>query len=132
MEDVSIGNRLLPVSGEAVEFPDEDHIKTIEVRIRDYSLELRAVVVGRRHCSVDVGVDDVDVVRSGEFLAFSNLALVRLFSLLVAGILGVDDTAKPFSFFGFEVHEHSLLVIELMKQHWRFLPFEARSIPLQT
>lgn len=92
-EDVSIGNRLLPVSGETVRIPDKNNIEAVEVGIRDHSLELRAVVVRRRHRSVNVGVDDVDVIRSGEFLAFAYLTLDRFFFLLVAGISGVDDAA---------------------------------------
>lgn len=79
-----IGNRLLPVFGETIGFPDENNIEAVEVGIRDHFLELRAVVVRRRHRSVNVGVDDVDAVRSGEFLVFAYLLFNGFLSLLIA------------------------------------------------
>ena len=56
-------------------------------------MELRAIIVGCRHRSVNISIDDIDVVCFSKSLVFSYLAFDGFLSLFVVGISGADDAS---------------------------------------
>ena len=81
---------VVAISGKAVEFPDQNDIKQLLVAVLYHLLELRAVVRFGRDGTVNVVLDDGDAVFLSIRRAFTNLTLDGFFTLVVAGIAGVD------------------------------------------
>ena len=81
---------VVAVSGKAVKFPDQNDIKQLLVAVFYHLLELRAVIGLGGDGTVDVVLDDGDVVLFGIGRAFTDLPLDGFFALVVAGIAGVD------------------------------------------
>ena len=71
------------VSGKAVKFPDENNIKQLLAAVFDHLLELRAIVRFGRECTVNVVLDDRDVVLFRISRAFPNLAFNGFFTLVI-------------------------------------------------
>jgi hypothetical protein len=81
---------VVAVSGKAVKFPDQHNVKQLFVTVLYHLLELRAVIRLSRDGTVDVVLDDGDAVLLSIRRAFTDLTLDGFFTLVVAGIAGVD------------------------------------------
>ena len=81
---------IITVSGKAVQLPDQHNVKQLFVTVLDHLLELRAVVRLGRDGTVNVVLDDSDIVFLGIRRTFTDLTLDGFFALVVAGIAGVD------------------------------------------
>ena len=103
---------VIAVSGKAVKFPDQHDVKQLLVAVFDHLLELRAIICFSRDGTINVVLDDGDVVLFGIGRAFTNLTLNGFFALVVAGIAGVDHS-------GHSGHL-TLYIIERKIVHLRF------------
>ena len=83
---------IITIPGKAVQFPDQHDVKQLFVAVLDHLLELRAVVCLGRDGTVDVVLDDGNAVFLGICRAFTNLTFNGFFTLVVAGIAGVDHS----------------------------------------
>ena len=66
---------MIAVSLEAIRFPNEGNIKSVQIGIRNHPLEFRAIAISGRHRSIYIRVDDIDAVASSEVFALTDLAL---------------------------------------------------------
>ena len=66
--------RVVPVSGESVEFPNDDNIEILLRTVLDHPLKFRAVIGLSRKCSVNVCTDNVNAVLFCKRHVFSNLS----------------------------------------------------------
>ena len=87
-----IPGTVIAVPGETVELPDQNNVIQLLVAVLNHLLELRAVICLGRDGTVNVVLDDGDVVLFGIRRAFTNLTLDGFFALIVAGIAGVDHS----------------------------------------
>ena len=71
------------IPGKAVKFPDENNIKQLFAAVFDHLLEFRAIVRFGRECTVNVVLDDRDVVLFRISRAFPNLAFNGFFTLVI-------------------------------------------------
>ena len=85
-----IPGTVVAIPGKAVKFPDQNNIKQLLVAVLYHLLELRAIIRLGRDGAVNVVLDDSDVILFGIGRAFTNLAFDGFFTLIVAGITGVD------------------------------------------
>ena len=85
-----VPSTVVAVPGKAVELPDQYNVKQLLVTVLDHLLELWAVVCLGRDGTVDVVLDDGNAVFLGICRAFTNLTFNGFFTLVVAGIAGVD------------------------------------------
>ena len=83
---------VVAVPGKTVEFPDQNDVKQLLVAVFDHLLELRAIICFSRDGTINVVLDDGDVVLFGIGRAFPNLAFDGFFTLVVTGIAGVDHS----------------------------------------
>ena len=81
---------VIAVPGKTIQLPDQNDIKQLLVAVLDHLLELRAVIRLGRDRTVNVMLDDGDAVLFGIGGAFTNLTFDGFFTLIVAGITGVD------------------------------------------
>ena len=81
---------VVAVSGKAVKFPDQHNVKQLFVTVLDHLLELRAVVRLGRDGTVNVVLDDSDIVFLGIRRTFTDLTLDGFFALVVRGIASID------------------------------------------
>ena len=81
---------VIAVSGKAVKFPDQHDVKQLLIAVFYHLLKLRAVIRLSRNGTVDVVLDDGDAVLLSIRRAFTNLTFDGFFTLVVAGIAGVD------------------------------------------
>ena len=81
---------VIAVSGKAVKFPDQHDVKQLLVAVLDHLLELRAVIRLGRNGTVDIVLDNGDAILFSIGRALANLAFDGFFTLVVAGIAGVD------------------------------------------
>ena len=86
-----IAGTVIAVAGEAVQFPDQDHVEQLAFAVLDHLLELGPVVRLGRDGAVDVVPHHGDAVLLGIGGAFADLAFNGFFTLVVGGIAGVDD-----------------------------------------
>ena len=85
-----VPSTVVAVPGKAVKLPDQYNVKQLLVTVLDHLLELWAVVCLGRDGTVDVVLDDGNAVFLGICRAFPNLTFNGFFTLVVAGIAGVD------------------------------------------
>ena len=85
-----IPGTIVAIPGKTVKFPDQYNIKQLLVAVLYHLLELRAIIRLGRDGAVNVVLDDSDVILFGIGRAFTNLAFDGFFTLIVAGITGVD------------------------------------------
>ncbi len=85
-----VPSTVVAVSGKAVKLPDQYNVKQLLVTVLDHLLELWAVVCLGRDGTVDVVLDNGNAVFLGICRAFTNLTFNGFFTLVVAGIAGVD------------------------------------------
>ena len=99
-----IPGTVIAVPGETVELPDQNNVIQLLVAVLNHLLELRAVICLGRDGTVNVVLDDGDVVLFGIRRAFTNLTLDGFFALIVAGIAGIDHGShgKHLSFYVME------------------------------
>ena len=83
---------VVAVPGKTVQLPDQHNIKQLLVAVLNHLLELRAIICFSRDGTINVVLDDGDVVLFGIGRAFTNLTLNGFFALVVAGIAGVDHS----------------------------------------
>ena len=83
-------NHLELVTGEPVQFVNEDVIERFFVTVFEHLLELLAVVVCAGGSAVDVGADNDNAVSLCEFPAYPYLAFYRLFGLVITAVPGID------------------------------------------
>ena len=81
---------VVAIPGKAVKFPDQHDVKQLFVAVLDHLLELRAVVRLGRDGTVNVVLDHRNAILFGIGRTFTNLAFNGFFTLVVAGIAGVD------------------------------------------
>ena len=81
---------VVAVPGKTIQFPDQNHVKQLLVAVLNHLLELRAVVRLGRNSTVNVVLDDSDAIFLSIGCAFPNLAFNGFFTLVVAGIAGID------------------------------------------
>ena len=81
---------VIAVPGKTVKFPDQNNVKQLLVAVLDHLLELRAVIRLGRDGTVNVVLDNGDVILFGIGRAFTNLAFDGFFALVITGIAGVD------------------------------------------
>ena len=81
---------VVTVPGKTVKFPYKNDVKQLLVAVFYHLLELRTVVRLGRDGTVNVVLDDGDIVFLGIRRALTNLTLNGFFALVVAGIAGVD------------------------------------------
>jgi hypothetical protein len=74
---------VVAVSGKAVKFPDQHNVKQLFVTVLDHLLELRAVVRLGRDGTVNVVLDDSDIVFLGIRRTFTDLTLDGFFALVI-------------------------------------------------
>ena len=82
--------RIIAVSGKAVKLPDQHNVKQPFLAVLDHLLEVRAVIGFGGKGTVNIVLDDRDAVFLGISRTFTNLAFDGFFTLIVAGIAGVD------------------------------------------
>ncbi len=82
--------RIITVSGKAVKFPDQHNVKQPFLAVFNHLLELRTIVRFGRECTVNIVLDDCDAVLLCIGRALTNLAFDGFFTLVVAGIAGVN------------------------------------------
>ena len=87
-----IAGTVIAVAGEAVQFPDQDHVEQLAFAVLDHLLELRPVVRFGRDGPVDVVPDYCHAVLFGIGGALADLAFNGFFTLVVGGIAGVDNS----------------------------------------
>ena len=87
---VLIVGRIIPVSGKAVELPDQHDVKQPFLAVLDHLLEIRAVVGFCGKGAVDVVLDHGNAVLFGIGCTFPNLSFNGFLTLVVAGIAGVN------------------------------------------
>ena len=85
-----IPGTIVAVPGKTVKFPDQHNVKQFLVAVLYHLLELRAVICLGRDSTVNVVLDDGDAVLLCIGSAFPDLAFDGFFTLVVAGITGVD------------------------------------------
>ena len=81
---------VVAIPGKAVKFPDQHDVKQLFVAVLDHLLELRAVVRLGRDGTVNVVLDHRNAILFGIGRTFTNLAFNGFFTLVVAGIAGID------------------------------------------
>jgi len=81
---------IVAVPSKTVELPDQHNVKQLLVAVLNHLLELRAVVCLGRDGTVDIVLDDGDAVLLRIGSTLPNLAFDGFFTLVVAGIAGVD------------------------------------------
>ena len=79
----SVYRHLVLVAGESVKFVNENHVPLFFIAVFEHSLEIFAVIVCTGHGSVNIGVDDEDIVPFGKFVADALLPLDGLFGLAI-------------------------------------------------
>ena len=82
---------VVAIPGKAVQLPDQHNVKQLLVAVLYHLLELRAVVRLGRDGTVDVVLHHREAVLLRVGSAFPNLTFDRFFTLVVAGIAGVDN-----------------------------------------
>lgn len=85
-----VDRRFVFVPGKPVELVNENEIPLFLRAVFDHTPEIRAVVVGPRHRTVDVSIYDEDIVRFCIVLANAKLPFDGLFVLFVAGISRIN------------------------------------------
>ena len=85
-----IPGTVVAVPGKTVQLPDQHNIKQLLVAVLYHLLKLRAVVCLGRDSTVDVVLNDGDVVSLGIRRTFTDLTLDGFFALVITGIAGVD------------------------------------------
>ena len=78
-----IPGTVIAVPGETVELPDQNNVIQLLVAVLNHLLELRAVICLGRDGTVNVVLDDGDVVLFGIRRAFTNLAFNGFFALVI-------------------------------------------------
>ena len=81
---------VVAVSGKAVELPDNDDVKDATLTVLDHLLELRAVIGLGGDGTVNVVLDHRNAILFGISRTFPDLTFNGFFSLVVAGIAGID------------------------------------------
>ena len=82
---------IVSVTGEAIQFPDQDNVKQPPFAVLYHSLKLWPVCGSGRVGAVNVVLDHSDAVFLRVGGAFANLAFDGLLPLVVGGIAGIDD-----------------------------------------
>ena len=82
--------RIVPVAGEAVQFPNQHRFKGVGGAVVDHLLKLRAAVGLGGQRPVDVGPHHGDAVLVGILLAFPQLTFDGFLPLVVAAVAGID------------------------------------------
>ena len=85
-----VPSTVVAVPGKAVEFPDQNDVKQLLVAVFDHLSELRAIICFSRDGTINVVLDDGDVVFLGISRAFPDLAFDGFFALVVRGIASID------------------------------------------
>ena len=78
------------VPGKAVQLPDQNYVEDFLSAVLDHPLKVRAVIRLGRDGTVNVVLDNGDVILFGIGRAFTDLAFNGFFALVVTGIAGVD------------------------------------------
>ena len=87
-----IPGTVVAIPGKAVQLPDQHNVKQLLVAVLYHLLELRAVVRLGRDGTVNVVLDDSDIVFLGIRRTFTDLTLDGFFALIVTRIAGVDHS----------------------------------------
>ena len=115
-----VPSTVVAVPGKAVKLPDQYNVKQLLVTVLDHLLELWAVVCLGRDGTVDVVLDDGNAVFLGICRAFTNLTFNGFFTLVVAGIAGVNYS-------GHGRHLH-LYIIERQYVHQNIVSYNVYTI----
>ena len=81
---------IITIPGKAVQFPDQHNAKQLLVAVFYHLLKLRAVVRLGRDGTVNIVLDDGDAILFRIGRALPDLTFDRFFTLVVAGIAGID------------------------------------------
>ena len=81
---------VVAIPGKAVQLPDQHDVKQLLVAVLNHLLELGSIVRLGRDGTVNVVLDDGDAVLFGISRTFPDLTFNGFFSLVVAGIAGID------------------------------------------
>ena len=87
-----IPGTVVAIPGKAVQLPDQHNVKQLLVAVLYHLLELRAIIRLGRDGTVNVVLDDSDIVFLGIRRTFTDLTLDGFFALIVTRIAGVDHS----------------------------------------
>ena len=83
---------VVAVPGKTIQLPDQHNVKQLLVAVFYHLLKLRAVVCLGRDGTVNVVLDDGNAILFRIGRALPDLAFDRFFTLVVAGIAGIDHS----------------------------------------
>ena len=89
-QSVAVESRIIAVSGEPVQLPDEDDVEQLFCAVGNHTLKVGAVVCFSRESSVYIFADDFYSVVFSVSPAISDLPFDTLFSLIIARIPSVN------------------------------------------
>ena len=87
-----IPGTVVAIPGKAVQLPDQHNVKQLLVAVLYHLLELRAIIRLGRDGTVNVVLDDSDIVFLCIRRTFTDLTLDGFFALIVTRIAGVDHS----------------------------------------
>jgi hypothetical protein len=88
---------IVTISGKAVKLPYDDDLELFFGTVPNHSLKRGTVICLCGERSVDVRLDDLNIVFRGESLAFTKLTINALLSLVIGRISCIDYTSHSSS-----------------------------------
>lgn len=86
-----LAGAIVTVTGKAVELPDDDHIEQVLVAVLNHLLKCGAMVCPCGKGTVDVVLQNSDIVLLRESRTLADLSFDGFLALVVGRIAGVDD-----------------------------------------
>nr|WP_222433651.1 hypothetical protein [Megasphaera hominis] len=96
---MTVAGAVITGTCEAVQLVNQNKLKMFLRSILNHMLELRTPVRSSGLGTVNIGVDDLQIVTFSEIFADAKLAFNGFFALPVAGIPGVNDCISIFFIF---------------------------------